>query len=1114
MRFLMKLRKYIVLILIFFLTVSKAQINRFGIPAVVNYPPEMTRGAEQNWAIVQDNRGVIYIGNDEQGVLEYDGGEWRTIAVKNNSIVRSLDCSQSGTVYVGAVSEIGYLAPDKTGKLEYVSLLPLLDSSDQSFLDVWKTYCVEEKVYFHSEDQIMIYNSSSNSIKVIEPEMHCLFAFYENDHLYVGNWPKGLLVLQGDSITVPAIGGDYYIGKNIFGLTSFDNEHLLIGCEEFGLSLYNINTGRVDHKFASEEANNYLNMNFLTHLGSMNNGNFAASTIGGGVAIIDRNGDLIEIVSKEQGLQDQTVYNSYLPGNNYPFSHLWTALSFGVGKISFNSPLRQFTEISGLIRAISSIGDKIFVGTSTGLYFLSVTDNFSGLSKIESLSRDIYDLEKFTLESGEEVLLAIGAEGLMQVDKHGNAINLRDRILGDIEEEKRVFWGFDILRDPKNPNKVYLGQTASIRALAYDHGTWRQVAHMDGLKDEIRSLAVSAAGNIWFANNTIGLGILTPSGDSLKFIAEFKEDLLPTLDKNTIFQLGNRILIGTQDGVYRIMENSDTFSIEKDEDFNRYLPEGINEILYIYEDPDSNLWLSFENSVSGWKLVLLDPVGDGTYSETSKIFYSLENFSTDIIYSYNGKNTWFSKSSTLYNYDNERAFNEGTFRALIRKVTFNEDSVVYNGAYPSPDQRGGYTVGDHQGTDLVPHLKYAFNNVEFRWSAPYYNMEDKIQYSYFLEGFSKNWSDWDVALYQDFTNLPHGDYTFRIKARNVYMDESQEDSFSFVILRPWYLRFYALLIYIFAIVLIVYVIIVLYTRRLKNENIRLEGIIQERTAEIRKQKEELTDSIEYASRIQRALLPPEQILDSQDLEYFILFRPRDIVSGDFYWFASNSDKVFIVAADCTGHGVPGAFMSMLGISFLDEIVIKSGISETNKILDALRNHVITSLRQTGKSMEESTKDGMDLSMVAIDLNTKQIQYSGAYNPLYVVRKLTEEEKANIRKEGELDLDRGSVYSDTHMLYQVKADHMPIGISEKVTDFSSSYIEEKDVTIYLFSDGYVDQFGGESGKKFMTKNFKKLLLDIQGMPMKKQKEELNNMLIGWMGDISQIDDVLVIGVKLK
>jgi serine phosphatase RsbU (regulator of sigma subunit) len=310
------------------------------------------------------------------------------------------------------------------------------------------------------------------------------------------------------------------------------------------------------------------------------------------------------------------------------------------------------------------------------------------------------------------------------------------------------------------------------------------------------------------------------------------------------------------------------------------------------------------------------------------------------------------------------------------------------------------------------------------------------------------------------------------------------------------------------------VIIKLYTRRLKQENLRLEGIIEERTREIRKQKEELTDSIEYASRIQRALLPSDELMNELNIENFILFRPRDIVSGDFYWMGSKDGKVLIVAADCTGHGVPGAFMSMLGMTFLDEIVIKSEITRTDEIMEALREHVINSLEQSGKSVDEAVKDGMDLAMISVDMASGEIQYSGAYNPLYLVRKLKRAEKNRLNKGEELDLPRGCVHDEEYLLIQLKADQMPIGVSEKNMRFSATSVKDEGFNIYMFSDGFLDQFGGPQGKKFMSKNFKKLLLEMQSIPLKEQGVALEKVLLGWMGEIRQIDDILVMGLRLN
>ena len=1095
-----------------------AQVNRNGIPAIVNYPPGVTKGSEQNWSIVQDQRGVMYVGNDDKGVLEYDGSEWRTIPISNNSIVRSLACSSDGTVYVGAVSEFGYLAPDADGSMKYNSLLHKLDSADQGFSDVWKTYCAEEKVYFHTRKYLFLFDPGEDTIHVIDNEKYVLFGFYENDNYYTGSYSEGLVVLQGDTTMVAAKGGAFYKEKDIYGLASYDEDHLLIGVTGEGLSLYNTKSGHVDSLFATTKTNQFLNENDLFNLRRLSSGDFIASTAAGGVATISSDGELVEIVSKNQGLQDQQVFSTYEPAGDYPFPHVWTAMSLGVGKISFNSALRQFTEGSGyqgLIHSINSIDDVLFIGTSIGVYRLSDIEGIASFAKIGSSNRKVWDLEQFTLQNGEKVLLAIGEGGLMQVHKDGRIIDIQDLFSDDINEEDKVLWGYCLLRDPFQPNRVYLGlgRESSIVSLLYSNGRWRQEFSVERMQGEIRSLAMVEKDRLWFGTKLSGLGFISPLNETAEKFFFSEKDNLPATADNSVINIGDEIVIGTRQGVYRVFEEDDSISFYADSAINNLLPEGENSVLNIYRDPGASVWISFENSERGWMVASLENDNEGGWNITSKPFYILENFSTDAFHSFTQNHVWFSKSNILYRYDKNSRFEEGDYWALIRKVTVDEDSIIYNGTHPRKAEKGHYIPGFVQDPQMIPSIRYSNNNIEFRWSAPYYNYEEKIVYSYFLEGFSKGWSEWTHVLYRDFTNLPHGSYTLRVKARNVYNDESREDSFAFIIQRPWYLSFVAFLLYMIAVIIVVYIIILLYTRRLKNENIRLEGIIQDRTAEIRKQKEELTDSIEYASRIQRALLPPEQMLTKHGLDHFILFKPRDIVSGDFYWFGAMDDKVFVVAADCTGHGVPGAFMSMLGISFLDEIVIKSGITETNKILNALRNHVITSLRQTGKSMDESTKDGMDLSMVAIDKSKKSIQYSGAYNPLYVVRKLTEEEKSLLSKGDAIELERGAVHNDTHMLYQMKADHMPIGISEKDHSFTAKLVEERDATIYLFSDGYVDQFGGPLGNKYMSRNYKKLWLEIHDLPMDQQREKLDHELTSWMGDISQVDDILVIGIRI-
>jgi len=280
-----------------------------------------------------------------------------------------------------------------------------------------------------------------------------------------------------------------------------------------------------------------------------------------------------------------------------------------------------------------------------------------------------------------------------------------------------------------------------------------------------------------------------------------------------------------------------------------------------------------------------------------------------------------------------------------------------------------------------------------------------------------------------------------------------------------------------------------------------------------RQKQEITDSILYAKRIQNAVLPPAEVMQQNIPEHFVLFKPRDIVSGDFYWMKQIHNFVVITVADCTGHGVPGAFMSMLGIALLNEIVRKKTVNNASDVLNELRQQVKHSLRQTGKADE--AKDGMDISLCVIDLYSKNLSYAGAYNSLYVYRKTDTSGKPFTSP---LPI---AIKNDQYQLIEIKADKMPIGIhikeKESFTDHKIDILDGD--SIYMFSDGYMDQIGGEKRKKFMSRSFKSLILDIQTESMQKQQEILTKTLDDWMSypdesgeGFEQMDDITVIGIK--
>ncbi|MCF6240064.1 MAG: SpoIIE family protein phosphatase [Bacteroidales bacterium] len=447
-------------------------------------------------------------------------------------------------------------------------------------------------------------------------------------------------------------------------------------------------------------------------------------------------------------------------------------------------------------------------------------------------------------------------------------------------------------------------------------------------------------------------------------------------------------------------------------------------------------------------------------------------------------------------------------------------------------------------------LDFENNNMVFEYALPYFFDEGATMYSYRLEGdrHLNKWSGWSKETKKELSNLHEGDYTFFVKARNVFGKETVPSAFRFKILPPWYRTVWAYLFYLFVAVLFIWLLIKLNTRRLIKEKERLERIVKERTAEIEQQKEEiqtqaenlkesnslleerneeinqqkeeiqaildnlqeayesitymnaelaranedikktnkkLTDSILYAKRIQFAVLPSENFLEKHFSEYFIFFKPKDIVSGDFYWFRELDNYLLIAVADGTGHGVPGAFISMMGTTYLNEITLRTDLKKASDVLNVLRDEVANMLK-TDDDIE--SRDGMDIAFCALNKDTLELQYSGAHHPLYLFR------------DGEFTI--------------IEGDRMPIGLTRREKDFTNHHIQlQKGDTLYMFSDGFADQFGGEDGRKYLIKRFKQLLKMIHRESMEHQREVLENEYNVWKGTFDQVDDILIIGLRI-
>lgn len=411
-------------------------------------------------------------------------------------------------------------------------------------------------------------------------------------------------------------------------------------------------------------------------------------------------------------------------------------------------------------------------------------------------------------------------------------------------------------------------------------------------------------------------------------------------------------------------------------------------------------------------------------------------------------------------------------------------------------------------------LPYSDNHLTFYFTAISLKNSKKVRFQYMLEGRDFDWSPEGTDLKVSYSGLSPGSYVFKVKAKNADGMWSEATEFAFRIEPPWY---QTTAFYIGAgvvLILLIWGFIKFRERRLKQEKMILEKKVEERTAEVVRQKEEIeakndeiTDSINYASRIQEAILPLNDRMRELIPESFVLFKPKDIVSGDFYWMTNVERKVLFSAVDCTGHGVPGAFMSMIGTSLLNEVVNKEGHTEPAIILNEVREGIISSLKQRGAEGEQ--KDGMDMSLCALDINTGVLEFAGANNSLYIVR-----------AEGTpLQGVDGTTYEPNitengYSLFELKPNKMPVGYyTGGHVPFDNHLIQLiNGDAVYSFTDGFADQFGGNNGKKFKYRPFKKLILSMQARSMKAQGNILDETIEEWRGSLEQIDDICVMGVK--
>lgn len=875
------------------------------------------------------------------------------------------------------------------------------------------------------------------------------------------------------------IGKYEFVNEQFFAWPQYFNIIQVYEDKDYGIWVGTFNGGLYYYKDKNTEPKIYdkrdgLAMNWVSDIYQSEIGAMWIATFGGGVTRL-YNGE-IQNFNMENGLPDNKINEIYQDyEGNILFGTYSKGLSIykGSGFINYkkfiaNKPL----QVNAVVKTSKN---QFWFGTNDGLYQYLTVDNEA--PKIELIGKDNENLQSKDIR-------------FLQVD-----------------DDKNVWIG--------TSNGGLSMYNLSNRKLLYPYYPNMLILQANKVSN-VTALEVDKQGNIWVGTNG-GLVYYEPKNDKTDILTQVNglqnNDISALFcDENGIVWVGHQ-----QKGISKISGSN----ISK-------LDIGIIFTPTCFYGNESNLWVGTQ----GMGLFHLNG---------NKV---LEHYSID--------NGLLSNLITALSYDSKGNIIVGTNRGL-NKININDNTkssfgpkegfigveVKQNAFYR--DQEDNIWCGTASGLTKIQtrflkvninpaiininrlrvnledrplkqdaNFEYNYNSILIDYKAICISDASKVEYKVRLLGAETEWQPNTKQTYANFPALPAGDYVFEVKAKNnsgIWSENPQQ--YRFTILPPFWqtIWFYSIVVVVLVVSVVIFVKI--RERKLLVEKAELEQKVHDRTVEVRmknqllaKKNKDITDSINYARRIQRAIMPPETKMQELLKSSFIFYRPKDIVSGDFHWNTYHNGKLIIAAADCTGHGVPGAFMSMISISSLNKIVKEKQIGDPARILDNMRYDIVNDLKQSG---EMQTKDGLDIALISIDADNKIVDYAGAYNSLYIVKNMPiDQTKLNYNF-------NFTVYNDK--IIEIKADRMPIGISDRMeSNFTTKRIQlESDDRIYITTDGYIDQFGGEKGKKFMSKRFKDLLINLPNIDGDKAIEMLDNEFITWRGDHDQIDDVLVIGI---
>ncbi len=788
-------------LLIFTFTLGHSQIITTGLPVMKHFRKTDYRAGTQNWGISQDKQGFMYFANNN-GLLRFDGNSWDLFPIPGNSLVRSVLCIND-TIYVGAFEEFGYYTYSNGNDLTYTSLTQKIAGKAWGIDEVWRIYKYNNTILFQTFTYIMVLEKGEISA-FPTPEVLQFSFLIGNDFFVQGKNGKIYKFLQNRF--EPIDDGGKFAGKQIWAVLKQENGSTLLATINHGVWEYN--NGTV--KAWNNAANSYLIKNQIFTASTLRGGYIAFGTIQAGLVVTDEKGEIVLLIDKKRGLQNNTILSLYTDLHN----NLWLGLDNGIDYMELNSPISIIDEGLGLFGSCYSTilyNNKLFVGTNQGLYVCDwpIRKNDIGGSfpfqRVEKTNGQVWCLEVIDgkLYCGHNF-------GTFEIDSKTN-----------VEHTSTEEGSWTFLKLKNHPNKMLVGKYKGIHLYVKENGSWRFLKKVKGFDESCRFIAEDENENIWMAHGYKGVYrlVLNEEKDSVKYSYLFDNTKgFPVKTGINMEKLRNQIIFITHHGVFKY--NALIDRMEPYSEFNRKLDDTIN-IRRLTEDSEGNIWILKSNDV---KILKQQPDGKTSLEPTPLVLFG---------------NSFVSSYENIYIPDISNVF-LGTENGLIH----------YNPSYPTADsikfkcyiksmqtlsRKGEKIFTDYKINRTQPiSIKYSNNSIGLTFTSPTYNAGE-IAYSYKLEGYDTGWSEWSSNPIKEFTNLPYGNYTFRLKALDAKGRESDEVELKFTISNPWYLSLWAFIAYGITCVLITLILRAAVKAKIRNATTKVK---EQKNLEMKVKEEE------------------------------------------------------------------------------------------------------------------------------------------------------------------------------------------------------------------------------------------------------------------------------------